>query len=173
VIELISGAVAIDVNVDDPMEGLRGMERRAKKFAPAFKALRKPLREDQREHARDESGPDGKWPARSPKTIERLRARPRGRTPKGRRRRARKLRKLLGRLPSQLRMRFNGTGVWAISRVKWAQAHRDGATVARGSRLPARDFLWLSPKMIDVATETLVQHVYGGWMRRALGLRRM
>lgn len=170
---LISGALVVDVNVDDPVEGVRGMERRAKKFAPAFKSLRGPLRKDQAEHAKEQQGPDGKWPERSPKTLARLRARPRGRTAKGRRRRVRKVRALLGRLPRQLRMKFSGTGVWAIAKVSWGKAHNEGATVGKKSRLPKREYLWLSSKMVDHATEVLVEHVYGGWMRRALGLRRI
>src|SRR5262249_61661485 len=64
---------SLDVTQVD--RAMADVEARAKRLAPAFRELRRPLRQDQRAHARDEQGPDGRWPPRSPLTEARRLAR--------------------------------------------------------------------------------------------------
>lgn len=99
------------------------------------RALRKPVRQDQTNHARAQEGPDGAWPAR--------------RTPSRRR--------ILGRLPGAIRMEVRGPVIAATSKVAWSGAHQDGPTrVGRGAVVPARPFLWLSDELLALAERSLV-----------------
>lgn len=99
------------------------------------RALRKPVREDQRNHARAQEGPDGAWPARK----------------SGGRRR------ILGRLPGAIRMEVRGPVIAAVSKVAWSGAHQDGPTrVGRGAVVPARQFLWLSAEVLALAERSLL-----------------
>lgn len=100
--------------------------------------LKKPLREDQRDHAKAQEGPLGKWPKRK----------------LGGRRR------VLGRLPGAIRVlvshEVGGSVVTATSKVKWSGAHQDGPTrVGHGTVLPRRQFLWISPRLAEIAAASL------------------
>ena len=108
---------------------------------PAWKAARKPLRADQRAHAKRQEGPSGAWPGRSPLTAVR-----RG-TGSGKRKRPRKL---LGRLPGALTSKATRTSVTVIARAKWSAIHQDGGTAGYGARIPARPFLWASDHVLEV-----------------------
>lgn len=100
------------------------------------RALRQPVRTDQRNHARAQEGPDGAWPARK----------------SGSRRR-----RILGRLPGAIRMEVRGATIAAVSKVAWSGAHQDGPTrVGRGAVVPARQFLWISDELLALAERSLV-----------------
>lgn len=131
----------------------------ARNLEPAYKALRKPLRADQREHAKAKAGPDGAWPAKSPITIAREKRRRRKSGKRGR------VRKLLGRLPTVVKLLADRRRVAAVSGVRWSAVHQDGGRVGRGSRIPARPFLWASPAMLATARKVLAEHVTSAWIR--------
>ncbi len=160
-------------DLSDVDRAIETAEDRAKRLAPAFRELAKPMRTDQREHAKDERGPSSKWPPRSPFTEARRRDRNRGaRTTKAMRmislakfRRRPTPAKLLGRLPAAFVVTTSGTFVRATSRVAWSGAHQAGARVGRGVRLPQRVFLWLSDRLVTKAREVLTEHVLKGWRR--------
>lgn len=99
-----------------------------------FRAARKPLRADLRDHAVKQADVGGRWAPRAASTTER---RSRGRKRKFRGR-------LLGRLPGAFTVRVGANYIRATSRVPWSQAQNRGGRVGHGSRLPRRRFAWLS-----------------------------
>lgn len=113
--------------------------------ALAMRALRKPMRVDQRDHARQAEGPEGKWPAR------RVLAR------RSRRRRLASRRRLLGKLPAAITVTATKIGVSAVSRVRWSGVHQEGGPVGRGASVPARPFLWVSHELLDQAAEAIAR----------------
>jgi phage gpG-like protein len=144
--------VSAMLDIGDVEEGLAAMERRARTLAPAFAALKKPLRLDQRDHSKKRLGPSAMWAPRAPSTIERARHG------------GRHLRKPLGRLTGAVSYTADATAVRGTSRVLWSGVHQDGGTVGRGSRIPSRPFLWISDDMLHIAENTL-----GGALIRAYG----
>lgn len=120
-----------------------GLERMAdKKLAGVIaRDLKKPLRDDQRDHAKAQEGPEGKWPKRK----------------LGGRRR------VLGKLPAALKVGARSGLVYVESRVRWSGAHQDGGKVGRGAVLPERRFLWISPKMIETANAVATERVAGAF----------
>jgi len=152
---------------------LGDLELRGKRLAPAFRELRKPLRADQRDHAKAQSGPDSSWPPRSPMTEKRRLAHNRAvRTTKamktiaiGKSKRRSTPKKILGRLPAAIVMTVGELFVRATSRVPWSGAHQKGGRVGHGARLPARPFLWLSDRVVNTATFVLSEYVVKGWKR--------
>ena len=168
----------IDINANfDLSEVDRAMadvETRAKRLAPAFRELRRPLRTDQRAHARAEEGPDGRWPARSPFTEARRQAR--NRTARVRRfyvlrrgeaRRRSTPKQLLGRLPAAILVKVGELYIRATSRAAWAGIHQYGGRAGRNRRvwIPARPFLWLSDGLLRTASDVLGNYVVKGWKR--------
>jgi phage gpG-like protein len=143
--------------VDDSsfQAGLRDVRRAGRNLPEVFRRLRAPMRRDQVDHARQEEGPEGSWPARRGERAVVRRG-------KRRRSRARSIR-LLGRLPDAIDIRAAGVTVFARSRVKWARAHADGDVVGRGARLPARSFLWISDELADEANRQLGDHLGKAW----------
>lgn len=136
---------AIDVTVDigDVEEGLAAMERRARALGPTMRTLVKPMKDDQRNHKSAKEGPDGSWPARAASTIARAHGK-------------RKLpRNPLGRLPTAVAYAVTPSSITGTSKVRWSGAHQDGDRVGRGSRLPARPFLWLSDEFVNLAEREL------------------
>ncbi len=116
-----------------------------------FKEMQGPARFDQRDHDNKELAPDGSWPALHPSTVAR-----RARMAKSKRRRA-KPRKLLGRLPKAMQNIVSAKSLIVRSRVKWSLAHQKGAIVGRGSRLPRRQFMWISDWLKGQARKLLEQ----------------
>lgn len=139
---MIGAFVSATVDIGDVEDGLSAMERRSKQLGPTFQSLKAPMRDDQKEHAKQKVGPDSSWPPRLPSTIASHKKLPR---------------KLLGRLPTAVSYKATGYSVTAESLVKWSLAHQEGGTVGRGARLPARPFLWISDKLLEVAAEALTK----------------
>lgn len=146
--------LAATVDISEAIDALDGMKRQGDRLGPAFRELRKPMRADQREHAKKQEGPEGRWQPRAPITGASARAK--------RRRR----RKLLGRLPGAITVRATATSVIAESKVAWSGVHQEGGKVGRGARIPARPFLWLSDAMIEKAIAVFEEHLLEGWGAR-------
>lgn len=157
--------VAAHINLTDVEKGLLGLDVRPSALRPVFNELRNPLRDDLKDHARQQEGPEGKWPGRSRRTMSRLTARRRGRTASGRRRSRRRAGRLLGRLPSLFVVRVSGHGISAENRAKWSAIHQEGGTAGRGARIPARPFAWISDRFLDLSVEFLAEVMQLGWGR--------
>jgi len=169
----VESGVYVDLTELD--RALADVEVRGKRMGPAFRALRRPLRQDQRSHARSEEGPDGAWPTRSPLTEARRVARNRRvritkamRTIAPRRFAPRSTPKqLLGRLPAAMVVVVGELFVRATSRVPWAGIHQEGGSAGHGRRvrIPKRLFLWLSDKFLEETRAVLAAHIVKGWKR--------
>lgn len=156
--------IVATIHTGDVERGIREMERRAKMFAPAFQRLKKPLRDDQRNHAIAQDGPEGKWPPRKSKYGSRTQKRDSGgRFLKGKRGKRKPAGKLLGALPGATRYRVETDSVRAFSPVPWAGIHQEGGTAGRGAKIPARPFLWLSDALLRVADEVIAEHIAEPW----------
>lgn len=123
---------------------LAAMRASSRSLGPAWREVSKSMRLDQREHARDQEGPDSKWAARSPKTLAKLR--------RGGKRLSRRP---LGKLVQAVTYKVTKLGVTATSRVSWSGIHQYGGRAARGSVIPARPFLWLSEQLLAKAANIL------------------
>lgn len=124
----------------------------------AMQELRKPLRVDQREHARAQEGPDGPWPKRA-SAADRASA-----SRKRRKRRRPSRRRLLGKLPGAVKVTSTRSSVTIESRVAWSGIHQHGGTAGRGAKIPARPFLWISQKLRGIAIATLEQRMAEAFM---------
>lgn len=98
------------------------------KMRPIFRAARKPIRSDLRDHAAKMEGPEGRWKARAQATRDR-------RGNRGR---------LLRRLPTAWSFNETETYLRGVNLVKWSGAHIRGERVGHGTRLPRRNFSWIS-----------------------------
>jgi hypothetical protein len=125
--------VGIEVDLEEVEGALRGMAAEGQNLAPAFRQLRAPLQRDQREHARRQEGPDGKWAPRAARTLAALAADRRAGRP-GRQR-------VLRKLPAAVAFAAGRTMVAAVSRVRWSAIHQEGGTDPRGHRLAADPFV--------------------------------
>ena len=155
------------------------VEERRKRLAPAFREARRPLRQDQRAHARAEQGPDGAWPVRSPFTEARRQARNRrvritraiakySPRQRGVARRRSTPQRLLGRLPGALLVVAGNLFIRATSRAgALGGAQQHGGMVGHGRRvkLRARPFLWLSGQLLATVRDLLGNYVVKGWRR--------
>lgn len=115
-----------------------------------FREVAPLARDDQREHAQRQEGPDGKWAPRDPDTNAR---------------RPRKRRRVLGRLPGAIKVRVHADAVEIESRVAWSDAHQKGGTVGNNAVLPERPFLWWSEEFLDDAGEAALTYVTQNWSR--------
>lgn len=163
----------VDVDLDEVDQRLSNMEHRAKVLGPAFRALRRPLVNDQKDHQKKGTGPDSSWPPRSPVTEARRKARNK-RTkvtkamktiaPKTFRRRSTP-RAVLGRLPMIFRMVTTNLSISMVSRAPWSGAHMRGAKVGHGRKvtLPKRVYYYPSDSFLSTAKRTIAEHIVKGW----------
>jgi hypothetical protein len=170
---------AANFQLDEVDRAMADLEARSKRLAPAFRQLRRPLRRDQKAHARAESGPDGQWPKRSPLTEARREAHNRrarafraiakySPRQKGDKARKRSLpARILGRLPNAIQVVVGELYVRASSRATFGGAQQHGDRVGHGHRvlLPSRPFLWLSDALLNTAADVLGSYVVKGWQR--------
>lgn len=114
-----------------------------------FRELAPEARADQRDHAKNQEGPESHWA-------------PRKEVPG---RRKRKTRRILGRLPGAIQVRTHPDAVEIQSRVRWSGIHQDGGTANNGAQIPARPFLWWSEEFLDVAGESALIFITRNWGR--------
>ena len=147
--------IAAKVDMRSVMRTLRTLQKEGQDLRPIFRAMRKPVMDDQREHRKKQEGPSGKWPARAPSTLLRYKKlRARGRKPPKR---------LLGRLPTANQVTIDKRRLRVVSKVRWSKRPR-----WRGRD---RVWLWLSPglpaKLRDALLVALLQRAF----RRLAGKR--
>lgn len=120
-----------------------------------FRTARKPMREDLREHSRSQSAPTRRWPPLAATTLVR-----RGRARTGRSRR------LLGRIPGAHKLTSGVDFVRATWLRPWFRVHRRGGVVGHGSKIPARDFAWISSKLKKQVTKLWRDALGRAWAGR-------
>lgn len=146
------------VDVDGVIAAMARLARFGRDLRPVFKEARGPLMRDQKEHRKQQSGPDGKWPALSPFTIERQKARARS---KGKRR----PRIMLGKLPMSLRVYTSSKALRVENRADWSGVHQDGAgRTGHAPSIPARRFLWISDRVLVDFVDIIKTHAEKWWL---------
>ena len=130
--------------------GFAGLIAASRDLTPAMRAARRPLMDDQRDHAKRQAGPEGSWPARSSTA---------------RRGKARRRRRLLGRLPTAVILSNDRLSVRVTSRVKWSGSHKEGDRVGHGAKIPPRDFLWPSGRVLEIIAGIVANHFGRRWPR--------
>lgn len=113
---------------------------------PAWKEARPVLRKDQREHAKKQEGPEGSWAPRAASTKARA----------GRNGRARRM---MGRLPTANRQKDERSRKIMSSTVAWSAVQATGGRVGRGSRLPARVFLYVSDRALETVAGIITRGI--------------
>jgi len=144
----------IDVKLTIRIGGATDMLARIAKvdMKRVLTGLRKPATVDLRQHDHAARAPDGAWPGLALSTIAR-----RTKMIRTKGGRLRKQNKLLGRLPRALQSIVSSRSLIMRSRVKWSMAHQKGAIVGRGSRLPRRQFMWISTWLRGQARDAFIK----------------
>lgn len=158
--------VRAEVDLRDVQNGLRRLQLAGADLRPVFRSVRKALRDDQRQHAKERRGPDAPWRPLAQSTIEHRKAR----TGKQGRKRHKPIKvapKPLGRLPNNFAIQIFPSKLVAKHRVKWSGVHNEarGATVARGARVPGRTFMYASKRFLGVVVRATVDHMLTAWKR--------
>lgn len=119
-----------------------------------MRKAREPVMRDQKAHRQQQEGPEGKWPPRSPFTIERQKSRARS---AGRKRAPRRT---LGRLPTALQIVVGRSSLLVQSRVKkFSLVHQDGrGRTGRAPNIPKRQFLWLSSQSLREVAAIIITY---------------
>lgn len=138
----VSAAIKLDLRKQ------RRLKKLGEDLRPAFRELRKPVLDDQRDHRKKKAGPNGKWPGLAVSTRKRYRQmRAAGRKPP---------RGLLGRLTTGYVVRVERRRMSVSSRVPWSNIHKKGGRAGR-ALLPKRDFLYISPRLRRQVCRTMVR----------------
>jgi hypothetical protein len=148
--------VDISVNVDIATV-IRQFNRMASfSTAPLMRALRRPTFADQKRHRDQMRGPQGPWKRLAPSTLE-----------KYARMGIRRNRRILAKLPLAKRTTVTAHELVIRSPVRWSMAHFRGAIVGRGSRLPQRQYWWISPRLIRDIRLTAEAALMAHWNGRS------
>lgn len=161
--------IKVTVRVDGIVSALHLLSKPNK--AAVFKELRGPARFDQHHHDRREEGPEGRWPALAPSTIARNRY---IRSKKGtkvksrpgqRRRKPKPGRKLLLRLPRAVESITSAHSLVIRSRVRRGLGliHQQGGRAGHGSRIPQRQYLWISDWLREKARAAFQAALVAAW----------
>jgi phage gpG-like protein len=132
--------VLVKVDLREVLEGIDAMGS-SRTLTRGLRALKRPMRQDQREHAKANEGPSGNWPARKLKSRGRL----------------------LGRLPTSYALTVGRRSVSVVSSVRWSAVHQQGGTAGHGARIPARPFLWVSNDLHVDAAAIMSHAVREAW----------
>jgi phage gpG-like protein len=138
----------IKINVDSVVDGIDAMLNGSSR---SIRMLRKPMKSDQLDHAKTKKNSDGSpWAPRAAWRVQK-----RGKHAGKPKRRKGRTRQLLGRLTSPSTWQRTGR-TWSAgyrSRADFSGVQQDGGKVGRGSKIPAREFLYFSDKFMDEASE--------------------
>lgn len=159
------------VNLRDVENGLRRMQLAGMDLRPVFKAARKDVRADQRDHAKQQEGPDGKWPRLDPDTLKKRTRQGAGRRHRGKmKRRRKKFGLMLGKLPRSFTISYSRSWIRGTARPKWSGAHQPkrGSTtrIGRGATLRARPYLWASTGLLQTVARKAVDYMTTQWVRK-------
>lgn len=117
-----------------------------------FRGLRRPMHLDQRDHRDKQRGPGSTWKALAPSTLARY-------AREGKRRN----RRILAKLPNSRTTILTADSLKMRSRVRWSMAHQAGAVVGHGSRLPQRQYMWISKQLIRQARHAFREALWARW----------
>lgn len=158
--------ISAELDKRDVEQALDRLLAAGENLRPVFERAKKRFRDDQREHAERQEGPQGSWQRWSPRTVLAMQARP-GRRKFGRHKigPVRVRGRILGRLPRSFKITTGRTWIKATSRVPWSGAHQQGAVVGRGSVLPRREFLWVSQRLLRVVCDIAEQRFGAVWRK--------
>lgn len=183
----MAGNDLIRVRFDDRAvrRGLRKLEDKRKELATVFRSLRKPLHADLLGAADRERSPAGRrWQPLAPATVAHRAKHPAARTKTTRERRRRKMKgggafsgplrqtkvtttygNVLGSIPTSVGVRVTKAGPSLIARSSSpiSVIHNEGGVGARGTRIPAREFLAWSPPFLQLAEQRIAAFVLTGW----------
>lgn len=152
------------VNLRDVENGLRRMQLAGKDLRPLFRRVQRDLRADQNQHAKEERGPDGKWPRLDPDTLAKRTRQGEGRRHKGKKKRRRRaFGRILGKLPRAFTVSYSRDWIRATSRAKWSGIHQAGGRGGRNSNVPERKFLWASTGLLAIVSRKAVDYLVGAW----------
>lgn len=159
------------VELRDVENGLRRMQLAGMDLRPVFRAVRRDLRADQRQHQRDRQGPDGRWAPLDPDTLRKRTRQGAGRRHRGKmKRRRRKFGPVLGGLPRAFTISYGRSFIRGSARPKWSGAHqpksRSTTRVGRGAQLKARPYLWASTGLLRVVARKAVDYMVTKWERK-------
>lgn len=173
--------VDVRLKLDDVERAIKATKELAHELARVMRALKPWAKRDQLEHAARTMGPDGPWPVRARSTLERRERRARIVVTKTQSTRARKGAGVgakivtrqratwpLGTLPRSIRYRAERDALRAAGvPPDIAEAHREGAIVGRGAKLPARNYLWFSDNFVGKAAATIEDFIVQPWRGKA------
>jgi phage gpG-like protein len=151
---------------------MRGADRKFKKaklaagdLRPVFRQMKPVLKTDVARHFNNQQGPNGPWPGRSRGQWRKIRGRKGNTYKRGKRAGAlnakgiKKYRAQLGRLRGVYTWRTAKQRMEMHSRVPWSGIHQEGGVAGRGSRIPARTFLWAGPVAMYTYAKLSTEHV--------------
>lgn len=156
--------IAAHVELKEVENALRRLALQGKDLRKLFSSVRKYVRADQKDHARLERGPEGKWQALDADTLRKRSRQGKGRRHRGKRKRLRRRQpRMLGKLAGAYDITYSRSWIRATSRVKWSGAHADGDRVGRGAKLPGRVWLWASSGLLETIAAKAVDFAVQAW----------
>jgi phage gpG-like protein len=129
-----------ELDLEDVLRGYDAMRGAGADLSAAWRDLAPLAEHDQDAIAAAKEGTAGPWPKRA----------------RGARRRARKL---LGRLPTSVHVKYDKHRFRKESKIPWSGAHQDGSTVGRGATLPQREHVYFTEEFLAAAIARIEQHL--------------
>lgn len=160
--------ISAPVDLKEVENALRRLMLSGRDLRKLFASVRRFVREDQKDHARHERGPDGKWKSLDLDTLKKRSRQGKGRRHRGKRKRKRSRQpRMLGKLPGAYDITYSRSWIRATSRVKWSGAHAEGDRVGRNARIPGRVWLWASSGLLEIIAAKAVDFGVRAWEKKA------
>ena len=158
--------ISVTLEFEDIEKGFRAMQARAIDPRNLFKRQRPLLKDDQKEHFENLEGTTSQWPPRASSSIRRARGnKKKSFTKRGRLRKAakRRLRNQLGRLKTFWKFRVTPQFLEIASGAQWAGIHQAGGVAGHGSRIPQREFVWISDDILRQFQDDYLNELIKAW----------
>lgn len=179
----MSGFVTVDVN--EVVDGFSAMKDNAKDLRRPFRKFQPVLGADIVDHFVQRQGPDHSWPDWAPSYKKKLMDKPIKRNGMYFNRRelisawrgtytAQQNAHVIERdvqrhLMPKMLGRLRGTRAWSVQRqmlladatkvVRWSFIHQWGGTAGRGSKIPQRQFMWVSEEKLETLAQLILEHL--------------
>jgi phage gpG-like protein len=148
-------------------KAFKAMERAGENPKKVWRVVKKPMRDDQKEHMRAaEDSKGAKWKPLASSTVERRlskggRAGKHTKRGKLKKSAAKKLGKLLGnKLVSGSKFKVSRRSIKLTqTKVKWAGIHQHGGRAGRGNQIPKREFFYISDDLLAKTARHIARHI--------------
>jgi len=152
----------VKLDFSEVTQAHKRLSRAGRNLKPVWRKSAPLWKKDIRAAMKKREGPDGKHPRHAKATLAKKRQQ--RSSPTGKKWKRKMARGMLGKLWAPLTLTYNREAMRLVSKISWAGAHQEGATVGRGVSLPERTHIYVTAPVLDYVLKLINRRLKKAWL---------